>query len=322
MDETTDLTAEVRPAVDAEVAVDAVARAIVEDAPAIFYRIADDDDGSSIFVSRQIEDAIGYSVEEWLMQGDLWTEILHPEDRESILAAWDRCREERLVFDARYRVIGADGRRVWFHDRARPATLGDGTVVWHGVMLDITAERAREERLEEERFVLEGTVHLQEERIAEANALIDLEIAERHAVEDDLRLAEQRLEALKAGARESWMYTWDVLDGRARGGFNDARALRDFGADPDEVAARGEDYWRSWLHPADVERVTAKIRVSTTTGATFEESYRWVSPDGRVRWILDRAVPTAWDGGTMRGTFVGLMVDVSDLMDGAISPEA
>lgn len=308
-------------AVDA-IAVDAVARAIVHEAPVISYRRHDDDDGSSVFVSPQIEEALGYAVEEWLMQGDLWTEALHPEDREPTLARWDRAREERIVFDAKYRLIGADGRRVWFHDRARPTTLDDGTVVWHGVMMDITAERAQEERLAQERFILEGKVELQEERLAEVDALFDLEVAERHAIEEDLRRAEERFAALDTRTRDSWLYTWDVVDGRATGGFTDDRSLRDFGADAGEVALSGHDYWRHWLHPADVERVTAKIRTSTTTGAPFEDSYRWISRDGRVRWILDRAVPTAWDAAARRGHFVGVMVDVTDLMDGAISPEA
>ncbi|MFM8999787.1 MAG: PAS domain-containing protein [Actinomycetota bacterium] len=309
------------PAEPSEAATDALAWELLLGLPVIPYRDLDDDDAATAFIGPQIEDALGYGVEEWLMQGDLWSELLHPDDRERVLARWDRCRLERVVFDARYRLIGADGRRVWFHDRARPMTLEDGTVVWHGVLVDITAERAHEERLEEERFVLEGTVALQEERIAEASALIDLEISERHAVEDDLRVAQERFEALRAATRESWVYTWDVVDGRAQGGFSSESALADFCADPAEVALGGADYWRAWLHPADVERVTAKIRTSTTTGEPFEDSYRWVTPDGRVRWILDRAVATAWDGATRRGTFVGLMVDVSDLMGRAISPE-
>lgn len=304
------------------IATDAIARAIVHEAPVIFYRVRDDDDGSSVFVSPQIEEALGYTVAEWLEQSDLWNEVLHPDDREPTLERWDRAREERLTFDAKYRLIGADGRRVWFHDRARPVALDDGTVVWHGVMMDITAERAHEERLAEERFVLEGKVHLQEERMAEAGALMDLEIAERHAIAADLRRAEERLAALKAATRDSWVYTWDVVDGRATGGFNDDATMEEFGADPLEVGLRGDDYWRQWLHPGDVERVVAKIRTSTTTGVPFEDSYRWVTPDGRVRWILDIAVPTAWDRATRSGTFVGRMIDVSDLMAGAISPEA
>lgn len=322
MDDTTELEAgRTRSAADG-LAVDAVARAIVHEAPVIFYRSRDDDDGSSIFVSPQIEDSLGYSVDEWLTQGDLWNEALHPDDREPTLERWDRARADRVVFDAKYRLVGADGRRVWFHDRARPVALDDGTVVWHGVMIDITAERAHEERLAEERFVLEGALQLQEERIAEAGALMDLEIAERRAVEEDLRRAEARLEALKAATRDTWLYTWQVVDGRATGGFNDEQTMRDFGADPLEVVLRGEDYWRQWLHPSDAERVTAKIRTSTSTGVPFEDSYRWVTPDGRVRWILDLAVPTRWDPATRNGHFVGRMVDVSDLMDGAISPEA
>lgn len=294
---------------------------LVSEVPAILYRCVPDDDGTTVFVSPQIEDALGYPVGEWLSQNDMWSELLHPDDRERVLAQWDRCREEGIVFDSEYRMIGSDGRRAWFHDRGRGIVGEDGVLYWQGIMVDITAARAREERLEEEAFFLNERVRAQQEKLDEADALIDLEVMERNAITEDLRESEARFAALKARLRSSWMYTWDVVDGRATGGFNDEATLLEFGADPAEVALEGDAYWRRYFHPADSERIAEKIRRSTTEGVPFEDSYRWVTPDGRVRWILDRAMPTAWDPVERRGTFVGLMVDVSDLM-GSVSPEA
>lgn len=307
------------PAEDADLSL--IHASLINEVPATLYRCLPDDDGTMLFVSPQIEDALGYPVEEWLAQSDMWTELLHPDDREKVLAQWDRCRQEGIVFDAEYRMIGADGRRVWFHDRGRGIVGHDGGLYWQGVMVDITAARAREERLEEESFFLKERVKDQQERLDEADALMDLEVMERSAIAKDLRESEARFIALKSRLRSSWMYTWDVIDGRATGGFNDKATLTEFGADPAEVALRGGDFWRRYLHPTDAERISEKIRRSTTEGTPFEESYRWVTPDGRVRWILDRAMPTAWDPIERRGTFIGLMIDVSDLMEGSVSPE-
>lgn len=296
-------------------------RALVRGIPAVPYRAVDDDDSTTVFIGPQVEAVLGYTVDEWLMPPDLWTEILHPDDRERVLAAWDLASDEDGVFDEEYRMIAADGTVVGVHDRARRTLEDDGTTVWHGVFLDVTAARLRRERSEEEHVFLEGMLELRDERIAEAGALMELEVAERRSLEERLRSAEERLADLKTQTRRSWLYTWNVVDGRATGGFNDPNTATELGADPKDVERGDENYWRGFLHPADADRVFDRIHTATTTGAPFEDSYRWVAPDGRARWMLDRAVPTAWDPVTRSGQYVGLMIDVSDLM-GRITPEA
>lgn len=295
--------------------------ALVRGIPAVLYRSLDDDEGTTIFIGPQVETVLGYAVDEWLMPPDLWTEILHPDDRERVLAAWDRANDEEGVFDEEYRMIAADGSVVGVHDRARRTAEDDGTTVWHGVFLDITVARLRRERREEERVFLEGMLELRDERLAEAGALMELEVAERRSLEERLRSAEERLANVKAKTRRSWLYTWNVVDGRATGGFNDPNTHAELGADPSDQEQGTEGYWRRFLHPADADRVFAAIGAATTDGTPFEDSYRWVMPDGRIRWMLDRAVPTTWDATTRNGQFVGLMVDVTDVIE-QITPEA
>lgn len=290
--------------------------------PGVLFEARDDDERSIRFIGAQIVEALGYAVEEWLVQGDIWSELLHPDDRETVLARWDRCRETGVLFEAEYRLIGVDGRRVWFHDRARRARKDDGTVVWHGLLIDVTTARTREQRLHEQRLVLEGQVELRDARLAEVSALMDLEVRERRRAEAGLEDAERRLATLKAATRDSWMYTWTVVGGTATGGFNSRAAVEDFDIDLREAELAGGTYWRTFVHPLDVERVWEQIHRSTSEGVPFEESYRWVTPDGRTRWILDHAVPTTWDPVRRSGHFVGMMVDVTDLMEGRVSPEA
>jgi hypothetical protein len=61
---------------------------------------------------------LGYTPEEWI-NGKLWPERLHPEDRERVLAADERFEaggEER--FSEEYRLIAKDGSVVWVHEKA------------------------------------------------------------------------------------------------------------------------------------------------------------------------------------------------------------
>ena len=63
-------------------------RNLVERIPASAYVDPADGSNLSIYTSPQIEVITGYSVEEW-MATDLWSERLHPEDRDRVLSCDD-----------------------------------------------------------------------------------------------------------------------------------------------------------------------------------------------------------------------------------------
>jgi GAF domain-containing protein len=57
-------------------------RTLVEQLPLVIYVDALDASSSNIFTSQQIEALLGYSVQEWKDDGDLFVKLLHPEDRQ------------------------------------------------------------------------------------------------------------------------------------------------------------------------------------------------------------------------------------------------
>ncbi|HVH53913.1 MAG TPA: PAS domain-containing protein, partial [Actinomycetota bacterium] len=87
-------------------------RALVENVPAVVYLVAPDDDRRTLYVSPQVERALGYPREEWLDQPDIWMELLHPDDREQTLAAHDTANETGQPWSREYRLIAADGHVV------------------------------------------------------------------------------------------------------------------------------------------------------------------------------------------------------------------
>jgi len=102
------------------------------------------------FVSQRAEAVLGYPIERWLSEPEFWIDHLHPDDREVTIAARRAAVAEARDFDAEYRIVAADGRVVWFRDRAKVARDPDtGTVQLRGVMVDITARREAENALRE-----------------------------------------------------------------------------------------------------------------------------------------------------------------------------
>ncbi|MGI9050562.1 MAG: helix-turn-helix transcriptional regulator [Rubrobacteraceae bacterium] len=131
----------------------AMYKALVEQIPAVLYVDADDEASSALYMSPQVEEMLGYTQEEWLDDPDLWVKLLHHKDRERALAAASHARTTGEPFDIEYRLVSRDGREMWVHDKAARVEVGD-SVVWRGVLLDITERKqAREElRRSEELF--------------------------------------------------------------------------------------------------------------------------------------------------------------------------
>src|SRR5438270_12954730 len=62
-------------------------RTLIEQLPLVVYVDELDAVSSNIFTSRQIEPLLGYSVEEWASEADLFSRLLHPDDRDRVLAS-------------------------------------------------------------------------------------------------------------------------------------------------------------------------------------------------------------------------------------------
>lgn len=130
-------------------------RSAFEELPAIVYTEVHAIGGSWLFESPRVEDIMGYSPEECGQPG-FWKKILHPDDRERVLAEDRRVELTGDPWRMEYRSIAKDGRVVWLRDHAVLVRGEPGEPsYWHGFVIDITeqklAEQATGEALERER---------------------------------------------------------------------------------------------------------------------------------------------------------------------------
>ncbi len=165
-------------------------RGLLHRIPAILYTADTGEEGRWHYVSPQIEAILGYTPAEWCADPGLWASRLHPDDsgrvlaQESCMAAGDLGASA-----AEYRLLHRDGHPVWLRDDALLQQDEDGVSRWHGVMSDITDQKAAEAELELRaaqqaavarlgEHALEGASpkDLMQEALAAAVELLELEI--------------------------------------------------------------------------------------------------------------------------------------------------
>jgi diguanylate cyclase (GGDEF)-like protein/PAS domain S-box-containing protein len=123
-------------------------RTLIEQLPLVVYLDEVDSVSSNIFTSRQIEPILGYSVEEWAADPELFTRLLHPDDRERVLAAHLHTHETHEPLSLEYRLIARDDRVVHLRDEGVIVVDERGEPLYlHGYLLDITREREAEQQL-------------------------------------------------------------------------------------------------------------------------------------------------------------------------------
>lgn len=283
-------------------------RALIENVPAVVYIVAPDDDRKTLYVSPQVEVALGYSRQEWLEQPDIWMELLHPDDREETLAAHDLHNETGRPWSREYRLIASDGRPVWFRDVATLVRDANGQAMhWQGVQLDITERKLAEERLQAAHDELEFRVLERTHELEVANELMQLEIEERRRVERELREAQDRYRLLTEHLPGA-AYVWSI--GRDQSIYVSPQVESILGFTSDEW--RPPNFWVTRIHPDDRQSVLAATLRSSFTGEPFAMEYRYLAKDGHVVWVLDQAILHERDERGQPAIFHGLMLDITD----------
>jgi diguanylate cyclase (GGDEF)-like protein/PAS domain S-box-containing protein len=119
-------------------------RTLVEQLPLASY-VEHLDQESATYMSPQIADLVGYTAEEWVADSNFFARVLHPEDRQRVLAGFASMHKSGASFECEYRLVAPDGRIVWIHDAAVVVRDEDGRPVYaQGYMIDIS-ERKRNE---------------------------------------------------------------------------------------------------------------------------------------------------------------------------------
>jgi PAS domain S-box-containing protein len=113
-------------------------------------------DGSAEFFNQHYLDYVGLSAEQVKDWG--WTAAVHPDDRNALIAAWQRMMAADQAGDCEGRLRRFDGEYRWFLFRTNPLRDESGkTFKWYGTNTDIDDRKRAEEKLRRSQaFIAEG----------------------------------------------------------------------------------------------------------------------------------------------------------------------
>jgi PAS domain S-box-containing protein len=148
--------------------------------PLVAWLTSPGDRGETLYVSPAIADLTGYSPREWTEQQELYSKLLHPEDRERVLAGLERANEGAPV-SVDYRLLVRDGRTVFVREETSTVRDQSGEPLYVQTFLRDTGDL---QRAEDRRQLLQ-----QAQRTASA------ESAERQSRLDFVRRAGDELAA-------------------------------------------------------------------------------------------------------------------------------
>jgi two-component system phosphate regulon sensor histidine kinase PhoR len=118
-------------------------RALAEGVPAVTWVTREGDRRSLVYVSPQVEALLGYTPAEWSAEPDLFSRLLHPDDRERVLAELESAPNDGRPFGSTYRLVARDGRVVGIRESTSTVRDAAGRPLYSQTLLFDDAERRR-----------------------------------------------------------------------------------------------------------------------------------------------------------------------------------
>jgi PAS domain S-box-containing protein len=142
---------------------DAQLKMLIEDSPVGVVLM--NPDGQPIYCNRKCIELRGQEVD-W----DAWSSVVHPSDREELIASWRAAAAQGLPWSARYRFIHPDGRMVWVSARSVPIRSGSDLLGFIRTLEDITEMKTAEEKLQKANHDLQAQAVRLESQVQERTA--------------------------------------------------------------------------------------------------------------------------------------------------------
>lgn len=163
-------------------------RDLVDGLDAIVWE-ADADTRQFSFISQQVENLFLFTTKEWLAAPDFFKDQIFFDDREMVLAAYQKAIDQEADCQLEYRRVSKDGSLVWVRDNIRITNLYAAKKQLRGVIVDVTNKRHAEEALTRVNLDLNQSVQQLEQRNREISAL--------HEMSEMFQLCRDREEAYR-----------------------------------------------------------------------------------------------------------------------------
>ena len=153
-------------------------------------------DNRFLYVSPPCERITGYTREEFIQDPELYSRIIHPDDRERVAAHLVEDQNKHELGELEFRILRRDGQERWIGHACKLVLGANGQYLGRRASdRDITERKQAEEALRKAHDELELRVQERTAELAKANKELQEEIARREKAEEQL-LQTQKLESV------------------------------------------------------------------------------------------------------------------------------
>ncbi len=112
---------------------------LIQNLPGVVYHCSFDADRSMIFLSDEVYNLTGYTVEDLLLNRTIaYGNIIHPDDKEHVREHTQKAIEQNEPFILEYRIITAKGQIKYLWEKGRAVTEGTSKIFLEGFISDVT----------------------------------------------------------------------------------------------------------------------------------------------------------------------------------------
>ena len=272
-------------------------RTLVEQIPAVTYieeLDAGEPEWNMIYVSPQVESLLGYSPEEYTSKPKIWEELIHPDDRERVLAEDARTELSGEPFRVQYRIFTRNGKVAWIRDEAILVRNEAGRpLFWQGVMYEVTEQKRAEEEVQRLNEELEQRVRQRTAQLEAFNSELE---AFSYSISHDLRAPLRAIDGFSQILLQDYENQLDV-EGKSYLRRVSA-ASRRMGQLIDDLL----DLSRMTRSPMRRERVDL-----STLARVIVEEFRNTLPEHEVEVIVEDGLVANADGSLLRAALENLL---------------
>ncbi|WP_418263156.1 PAS domain S-box protein [Flavobacterium faecale] len=127
-------------------------RLLANNIPGTVYLSENDHDFTKLYLNDEIKKLTGYKKKDFLNKKIIFTDLIHPEDVESVLADSADKLAKAEPFHYTYRIIKKNKEIAWVEEFG-DAVIKDGKIAYiEGIMLDITKRKEAEKAVERQKY--------------------------------------------------------------------------------------------------------------------------------------------------------------------------
>jgi PAS domain S-box-containing protein len=216
---------------------------------------------------------------------------VHPADRDFMAETIRRMHAERSGCDVKKRIVRPDGELRYIRCVGIPVVEGEVLKGFLGTAMDITEQELLTRELERQQAYL-----------AEAQKLT-------HTASWAWRVSDRFSSARVPFLRDRFHYS--ARRSRLSAVHISGELYRIYDFDPAEGAPTWEEYFER-IHPEDRLKWTDTVERAIVEKADYDQEFRILFPNGKVKWIRTVGHPVLSDTGDLE-QFVGSSTDITEL---------